>query len=114
MGRRSPGTLILVGIKLTVDLDGLTWGQLIEFVEAGRAAGHSDDQLVAQIIHTEDPETRTVGLEAVATRLDERVAVFDHTVRLQYAEALSRVLETDGDARAVLNKLPDLRDGLLQ
>jgi hypothetical protein len=46
--------------------------------------------------------------------LDEYTATFDHTMRLHYAQALSNVLEEEGDARGVLRELCDLRDGLLK
>lgn len=106
-----------MGIKLNVDLYGLTWGQLIEFVDAARAGGHGGDEPVAHITDPDDPDDpddRIVGLEVDVPTLEERVAVFDHVVRLQYAEALSNVLEEDGDARGQLGQLRDLRDGLLQ
>lgn len=103
-----------MGINLSVDLDGLTWGQLCGFVDAARGAGIGQDQLVGQVIDPNDPENRTVGLEVTVPHLDERTATFDHVMRLQYAEALSTVLETEGDARGVLRELRDLRDGLLQ
>lgn len=103
-----------MGIKLNVDLYGLTWGQLIEFVDAARAGGHGGDEPVAHITDPGDPDDRIVGLEVDVPTLEERVAVFDHVVRLQYAEALSNVLEEDGDARGQLGQLRDLRDGLLQ
>jgi hypothetical protein len=101
-------------MKLSVDLDGLTWSELIDFVDAARAAGMNGEQLVGQVVDPNDPDERTVGLEVEVPHLDERTVTFDHVVRLQYAQALSAVLETDGDARGVLRELRDLRDGLLQ
>lgn len=103
-----------MSIKLSVDLDGLTWGQLIEFVDAARAANYGGDQSVEYVTDANDVESRIVGLEVSVEHLDERTATFDHTMRLQYAQALSNVLEKEGDARGVLRELRDLRDGLLQ
>ncbi|WP_137159290.1 hypothetical protein [Blastococcus sp. CCUG 61487] len=101
-------------MKLSIDLDGLTWGQLFDFVDAARGADVNPAQMVGQVTDPNDPEARTVGLEATVADLTQRVAVFDHSTRLHYAQSLSHVLEEDGDARAELITLRDLRDGLLQ
>ena len=103
-----------MGIKLNVDLDGLTWGELIGFVDAARATGLGGDHAVEYDIDPMDTENRILGLQVEVSDLGERTVTFDHATRLQYAEALSRVLETDGDGRAVLGELQDLRNGLLR
>jgi hypothetical protein len=45
--------------RISVDLDGLTWGELIGFVDTARAAGVADDDLVAQVSDLLDDSTVT-------------------------------------------------------
>ena len=45
--------------RISVDLDGLTWGELIGFVDAARSAGVASDDPVAQVSDLLDDSTVT-------------------------------------------------------
>jgi len=100
-------------MKLSVDLVGLTWQDLYNFVDAARAADVPGELEVGQELAQHDEET-PVALTVDVHNLDQRSVTFDDTTRRQYADALRTVIDTDGDARAVLETVKDLRDGLLR
>lgn len=50
---------VRMATRISVDLDDLTWGELIGFVDTARAAGVADDDLVAQVSDLLDDSTVT-------------------------------------------------------
>jgi hypothetical protein len=98
-------------MRLTVDLP-LSWGDLYNFVDAARAAGIPADRAVEEVTASQD-ESLIIGLAVDLPGLDGRVVTLAHDERVEFADALSRVVSSQGDARGVLDEIQGLRDRLL-
>lgn len=103
-------------IKIGVDLDGLTFGDLYDFVDLARGAGVPRESDVRQVLWSDDEPDR--GIEKFEVNLpggqlelrnapDFSGADLDKLIR-----GLDDIVENDGDARAHYEVLSDIRDRL--
>lgn len=99
-------------MQLSVDLHGLTWGDLYNFVDAARGAETQEEETV-ELVTSSGSDDEIVALTARLPDLTRRVAVLGHDQRIHYAEVLASILNDDGDARGTLLELESLRDLLL-
>ncbi|QNE44966.1 hypothetical protein F1C15_15100 [Frigoribacterium sp. NBH87] len=100
-----------MGLKTTLDLDELTWGDLLAFSDIGRAAGVGDDEKVEQT-WSQNSELEALAVDLPAAGLQRR-PVISAEEGIDFAAVLAEVLLGEGDARAYLGKLTELRDRLL-
>jgi hypothetical protein len=99
-------------MRLSVDFDGLAWGDLYQLVDAARAAGVPGTQTVEQVTAMQD-EDMVVGLAVELPSLDGRALTLTPEERMHYGDMLSAVIDSEGDTRRVLSDLRSLRDRLL-
>ncbi|MEB3031084.1 hypothetical protein [[Mycobacterium] nativiensis] len=98
---------------MSVSLNGLTFGDLFDFVDLARRAGVSRDTAVDQEFDLDDqsgPHTLQVSLADLAAVRNPDFSGID---REHFVEVLDAVLSTDGDARGALDEIKLLRDRLI-
>ena len=107
----------MMSLMLTLTLrlalsDSVTWADLTEFVDIARG---QESAAVANLVEMEfDEEATTAGPSALVVELDStdlsgRAVVIDADSARQYAEALETIVTKEGDARAVLEIVEQLR-----
>lgn len=99
-------------MQLSVNLAGLTWGDLYNFVDAARGAEMQEEEAV-ELVTSSGSDDEIVALSVQLPDLARRVAVLGHDQRIHYADVLATVLNDDGDARGALLELESLRDLLV-
>lgn len=102
-----------MSMKVSIDTYGMTFGDLYNFVDLARGAGIAPDQEVTQVMVPNDDsilDKFEVELTSgqIRTSPDLSGLDIDHLTK-----AIGLVIESDGDARAVLPELKELRDRLL-
>ncbi|REE72176.1 hypothetical protein C8E05_1564 [Rhodococcus wratislaviensis] len=104
-----------MGIKVSADLYELTWGDLFNLVDLARGAGVDESDEVTQVPvenHDENVIDR-FELELPNGTSIRRSPTLSNEDRDRFAEALDQVIERDGDARASMIELKELRDWLV-
>jgi hypothetical protein len=89
-----------MGIRIFVELDGLTFGDLYRFVDHARSAGLQDDMPVS--VETTDGIGNEVGAHTLAGELGAvndltRPAMIDRSDVHRYAEALRKEISQESD-----------------
>lgn len=98
-------------MRISIDLDGLTFGDLYNFVDLARSARIAPEEAVT--VETEDGIGNDVGAHTLAAELGTTVTEPPIQLRrsdvARYADALSRELsqESDGADLGVLRQLLD-------
>jgi len=98
---------------VSVALNGMTFGDLYDFVDLARRAGVTRETEVDQEFDFESdsgPHTLQVSL---ANLSDVRTPDLRGMDRKEVIEVLDAVLATDGDARGALEEIKVLRDSLI-
>jgi hypothetical protein len=104
-----------VSVKISVDMDGLTLGDLYVLVDNARRSGKSPSEKVTQV---EIPDFQ----EPVIDRLEIEVesvggpagCYIEADPARRYLAAIEDVIASEGDARGALSDLQELRDALLR
>ena len=100
-------------LRLSVDLDGLTWGDLYGLADSARGAGVPPTQRVEQAFAEQD-DAMVVALQVDLPEIaGGRSLALTSDERSEFTDALEAVIRTDGDGRHVLDELRALRDRLL-
>ncbi|MFC9472090.1 hypothetical protein ACFTS5_07850 [Nocardia sp. NPDC056952] len=103
-----------MGLKVSIDLYELSFGDLYDFVDLARGAGITNDVKVTQVpIENHDEfsiDRFEVELPSDNVRKAVNLAGLD---RDHLADVLEEVISSDGDARAALIDLKELRERLL-
>ncbi|MFE7719745.1 hypothetical protein ACFU44_11975 [Nocardia rhizosphaerihabitans] len=102
-----------MGLKVSADLYEATFGDLYDFVDLARGAGITRDAKVTQMPienHEYSIDHFEVELPSGNVRKAVDLASID---RDHLADVLEAIISTDGDARAALSELKELRDRLL-
>lgn len=103
-----------MGLKVSVDLYELSFGDLYDFVDLARGAGITHDAKVTQVPIENRDEYSIDHFEVELPSGNVRKAVDLAGIdRDHLAEVLEAVISSDGDARAALSELKELRDHLL-
>lgn len=89
-----------MGVRIFVELDGLTFGDLYRFVDHARSAGLHDDMPVT--VETTDGIGNEVGAHTLVAELGAiidltRPAMIDRSDVHRYAEALQREISQESD-----------------
>lgn len=100
-----------MGLMTTLDLDKVTWGDLLAFTDIGRAAGVEADEEVGQG-WSQNGELESLVVELPAGGAPRRPSISAEE-GAEFAGVLDEVLRGEGDARNYLGKLTELRDRLL-
>jgi hypothetical protein len=105
-----------MNIKIGVDLDGLTFGDLYGFVDLARGAGVLPESEVRQVLWSEqEPDRGVKTFEAALPggELELRKAPdFSGAELDKLIWALDDLIEDDGDARKHFEALSEIRDRL--
>jgi hypothetical protein len=102
-------------IKIGVDLDGLTFGDLYDFVDFARGANVPRENEVAQVLWSEEEPDRGVQKFEMALpggRELRKPPNFADAELDKLIWALDDVLDKEGDARGQMAELSEIRDRL--
>ena len=99
-------------MRLSVDLHGLKWVDLYNFVDAARGTETQEEETV-ELVTSSGSDDEIVALTVCLPDLTRRVAVLSHDQRIHYAEILASIINDEGDARGTLLKLASVPDLLL-
>ena len=99
-----------MSLRTTIDLAELSWGDLIAFADLGRAVGKRDEDLVEQVPSQHDADEADSFVVELPHGEVRVPPVFSPEDVRRFTEALDHVVEQDGDARAVLGVLQELRN----
>lgn len=100
-------------VRISVNLHQLTWGDLYALVDVAIGAGVSPADYVQMELSPQDDET-PVALQLDVEDATRRSVTLDEDERLSFAAVLALIVAKDGDARAELQRLDNLRDRLLR
>ncbi|MEU2042713.1 hypothetical protein [Nocardia niwae] len=103
-----------MGLKVSIDLHELSFGDLYDFVDLARGARIPRDAKVTQVPIENHDEYSIDHFEVELPSGNVRKAVdLAGLDRDHLADVLEAVISTDGDARTALSELKELRDRLL-
>lgn len=107
-------TIAHMGLKVSIDLYELSFGDLYDFVDLARGAGITRDAKVTQVPIENHDEYSIDHFEVELPSDNVRKAVdLAGLDRDHLADVLDTVISNDGDARTALSELKELRDRLL-
>ncbi|CAQ03251.1 hypothetical protein ACR8AL_07560 [Clavibacter sepedonicus] len=99
-------------MRISVDLENMTYGELIEFALAARASGVDPATPVTQVPAAQDEDLIVRFEIEVDSLTGEDFIEISPTDARHYAGIIDSVLDNDGDARAEQGALTNLRDVL--
>ncbi|MGB3360816.1 hypothetical protein [Rhodococcus qingshengii] len=101
-------------LKVSIELDGMTFGDLYNFVDLARGAHIGGDEVVTQVPYEnhEDNVIHKFEVELPDGNL-RKAPDMSGLDRTHLIAVLDNVIEEDGDARGALPELKELRDSLI-
>ncbi|UDF18770.1 hypothetical protein [Rhodococcus qingshengii] len=101
-------------LKVSIELDGMTFGDLYNFVDLARGAHIDADEVVSQVPYDNHDDNVIHKFEVELPDGNVRKAPDMSNLDLSHLVAvLENVIEEGGDARGALPELKELRDTLI-
>jgi len=100
-------------LRLNLDLDEMTYGNLFDFSDAARSSGKSRNDKVEQVLAVNNDEIVdhfSVEVEGLATGNGPRIIEAEDAIF--WSDTLEKIINSDGDARSDISELRAIRDAL--
>ena len=94
--------------RISIDLEDLTWGELIAFVDAARSADVGFDEKVSQVSDLHDGATISTFELVFHEPLPHQAASIPPAAAEQVRFLLGMIRQQDGDARSLLPQIDEL------